>query len=432
MNIRLQSRCDIVQSIEDATESDSDAISLTSAESSPSAVSPGLSLDEQITDNASKFACVFPRRSATVSNSPGLVHHFKWNRWIPLSSSALGHRLLMPHLYSEEGILWSADCLNNFNKLCVSAREGDTVDATAAFIAKVYPQIESRIHSFGDGFQSEVDIGTWLDCLVYVCSFINSESPRGCGRRKKAVGGVLPFTEEGTTDFHNVNAQVGYYGYTDRTLFRSLPGRKVPFAVCEFQMVGQLGRPWYKAEAILARALCSLCGTEETEVCLVVCEFGWVLLWREVFDEVNEEPISKIFCYSNDGTWIRSVGEDAQAVYGRRILFEVIARISRVSSKQISQEITESIEALCEEKETRGKRKDGTSFEMDLIKKMKLSDSTNDIHRSIKVQDQRGHLHGIFPMDLSGFTPEMEHLMKKVDEKQRRQNERNSRNDVLD
>jgi hypothetical protein len=346
----------------------------------------------------------------------------------------------MPDLSAIGGLIREATDLEEFKNLCIAARAGDTAEASAAFLEKVAHLAQDLFNEF-EHILSEDALGTWTDSVIHSCALINAEYPRRGNQTKKAVAGALPFTEMNETDFSNVNTKVGYYGFTDRSWYRSLPGLPKSFAECELKLIKRwTGRPWYVARAILAQAICSLCGEDETEVCLLLCEFGFVLLWRKAVLCDNGETVRQIFCYSNNGGWIKCVGDEQAAVDGRKQLFEILARISRVSSKKIDGE--ESIKykspkkTILKTQNKTDKIKTGLpafqpiyvpqsesarikSVQHSLKKMQLLDESTTDsdaeiAKNTIVYQDQMGKLIDWHSVDLSHISPEQEKLLYKA------------------
>jgi hypothetical protein len=207
---RLRPMSGIVTDLDVAPEDESESETQSPVSSPPLSPQHLANIEDLVKVNAMKFAGKFIQRLASTADLPDLAHTKKDSDWIAIAASALRYYFfLMPDLYCNGGLIRPATNLEDFKNICIAAREGDSPEATDAYLAKVLPLAEDFFREYEHNMNSECALGTWLDSVIHSCAIMNSEYPRRGCQTKKAVGGALPFTNMGETETYLVNNFVG-------------------------------------------------------------------------------------------------------------------------------------------------------------------------------------------------------------------------------
>ena len=195
--------------------------------------------------------------------------------------------LLHPLLTRQDGI-FRPGSLAKFIELA-RAKRGDfgNRDDTEWLRVLGALDIETLVADFDMANRVEVDLREWFVALrTKIRTILGDPRIYFPNEPLFASKGLLAYTNRGDENNGQLNPDVGYLSHADSSFIHGSD----TFAVVEYKMVRTDNPPddWFQPRSVLAQIMCGVAGEHTTRVGLVVCEFGFKLIYRvKVGQDVN-------------------------------------------------------------------------------------------------------------------------------------------------
>ena len=286
------------------------------------------SLSDQIRENIQTFKRMF--RFSRLRQDKFV----EWAESEGASKNRLGasyiknHRCMHPALYTS---ILHPGCLTQIIEELSRLRGVTPESATTGWknIEKDL-RIPARFNELADLSDESCLLG-WFREVIGVIDDRSNHHQRCLTTASFGLRGGLAY--ESQNRLSEVHEEAAYLSRADLVFRRG----SVVFAVVEFKIDRQPGRPWYMVDAVLAQIFCGLSGAESCRFGLVLTQTGFKFLYRiRVNDDTNgARPLYKYYVYppGSEESLLQSLTVDKDAIACEELM-RIIYELTLTSSER--------------------------------------------------------------------------------------------------